>query len=93
MSAVQQIRLIDKRIDGIRLELHRRGPAFHTFDTHAAWQLAWDRNPDLHERHTELFRQRGDLQVARDAEIEREWRAQERRERRERVAAWKRVAA
>jgi hypothetical protein len=92
MSVFEQIRIIDKRIDGIRLELHRRGPAFSTFDSHG-WQCAWDRNPDLYARHNDLFRQRGDLQVIRDAEIEKRWRAQERAERRSRLAAWKRVAA
>lgn len=75
-----QIRQVDRNIDGIRLELYRRG-ARNLFSA-SDWQLAWDRNPDLHERHTALFRQRGELQDRRDAEINREYAAEQRRQRR-----------
>lgn len=81
MTAVQQIRIIDKKIDGIRLELFRRVGRFNTMDA-GGWQLAWDRHPDLYARHTELFRQRGELQVVRDAEIDRQYRAEQRKLRR-----------
>lgn len=77
MTEVQQIRLIDKRIDGIRLEMFRR-TRVSIFDA-GSWQLAWDRNPDLHARSEELFRQRGELQQVRDAKAEREFRAAQRR--------------
>lgn len=66
---------------GIRLDLYRRVGRFNTFCSHG-WQLAWDRNPDLHARRTELFRQRGELQQIRDAEIDRAYRAEQRRARR-----------
>jgi hypothetical protein len=79
--ASQQIKLIDKRIDGVRLELYRRYGRFNTFSSHD-WQLAWDRNPDLHARHSELFRLRGIAQDQRDAEAEKEYRKSQRAERR-----------
>jgi hypothetical protein len=79
-QAQQQINLIDKRIDGVRLELFRRVGRFNTFCSWG-WQLAWDRNPDLHARQTDLYRQRGELQQIRDAEIECKYQATARRER------------
>jgi hypothetical protein len=79
-SQIETIRLIDKRIDGIRLELFRRGARFNTLDA-AGWQLAWDRNPDLLGRHEALFRFRGIAQDTRDAIIESDHRAAQRRER------------
>lgn len=77
MSPVQQIALIDKRIDGIRLELYRRGsrPGLNVSE----WTLVWERNPDLWARNEELFRQRGAAQLVRDAEINRAYRAEQRR--------------
>lgn len=80
MTPLQQIRLIDKRIDGITLELFRRGGRFNTFDCHG-WQLAWDRAPDLRIRRNELFRLRGLAQQERDALIEKEYRTAQRRQR------------
>lgn len=86
LSEVQaQIRQIDRNIDGIRSALYARG-RFDNLSAHG-WQLAWDRNPDLHARETELFRQRGELQQQRDALIESEYRAEQRRQRRTRRAA------
>lgn len=60
-SPRQQIAAIDKLIDGARLELHRRVGKFNRLDA-SAWQLAWDRNPDLQSRERELLRQRGEAQ-------------------------------
>lgn len=79
-SQIETIRLIDKRIDGIRLELFRRGARFNTFDCHG-WQLAWDRNPDLWGRREALYRFRDIAQQTRDAIMEADFRAAQRRER------------
>lgn len=81
MTAVQQIAQIDRNIDGISLELFRRAGRFNTMSADS-WQLAWDRNPDLRARREELYRQRGELQIIRDAETERAYRAEQRRVRR-----------
>ncbi len=78
VSPVEVIRQIDKRIDGIRLELFRRGGRFNTLDV-SSWQLAWDRHPDLNSRHDMLYRLRGLAQLERDAEIERAYRVEQRR--------------
>jgi hypothetical protein len=86
-SSKEEIRLIDKRIDGVRLELFRRGARFNTFDCHG-WQLAWDRNPDLYGRQLALSRRRGIAQQECDAIAEREYRAAQRRQR----AAYRRAA-
>lgn len=59
------IRLVDRKIDGIRRELMRRVGKFNTLSANA-WQLAWDRCPDLREMETTLFAERGNLQQARD---------------------------
>lgn len=79
-ATLAQIAQIDRRVDGIRLEVFRRGNRFFMHDTWG-WQLAWDRHPDLHERQTALYRQRGQLQLVRDREIEREYQAEQRRQR------------
>lgn len=85
MTAAEQIKQIDRNIDGIRLELYRRG-ARNLFSAHD-WQLAWDRNPDLAARDKALFRQRGALQVIRNSDLERAYRAEQRQARRNRRAA------
>ncbi|SDC08834.1 hypothetical protein SAMN05216337_1001224 [Bradyrhizobium brasilense] len=76
---LEAIRIIDRKIDGIRLELFRR-TRVRIFDA-GSWQLAWDRHPDLSERHDGLFRLRGVAQQTRDLIIEREYQAARRRER------------
>lgn len=80
LTPAQTIRQIDRHIDGIRMELYRRGcrPGMCA----SSWQLAWDRNPDLRARNETLFRLRGLAQLERDAQIEREYRAEQRRTRR-----------
>lgn len=78
MTVNQQIALIDKRIDGVRMELFRRVGRFNTMSANS-WQLAWDRHPDLYARQSGLFCQRGVLQQVRDAEAERAYRADQRR--------------
>lgn len=45
-----------------------------------AWQNAWDRCPDLRQRDFALFRERGEAQMVRDAEAEREYRRNFRRD-------------
>lgn len=79
LTPAQTIRQIDRHIDGIRLELYRRGcrPRLSASE----WQLAWDRNPDLSARNDTLYRLRGLAQLARDAAIEREYRSLQRRQR------------
>lgn len=72
------IRQIDRRIDGIRLELYRRGGRFNTFDC-GAWQLAWDRNPDLRARETALYSTRYDFSQEENAALTSEHRAEQRR--------------
>lgn len=79
-SPTETIRLIDKRIDGIRLELFRRNGRFNTFNCHD-WQLAWDRNPDLRMRQEMLFGRRDLAVMERDALIERVYRRDQRRQR------------
>jgi hypothetical protein len=75
------IRLIDKKIHGIRLELYRRVGRFNTFSAHD-WQLAWDRNPDLQARENALFLLR-DIAVQEFTELlEKEYRKAQRAERR-----------
>lgn len=86
-AATDQIRQIDRNIDGIRRELFRRVGRFNTFCAHG-WQLAWDRHPDLRAKETELFRLRGIAQQERDAQIERDYRAAQRKQR----AAYRRAA-
>lgn len=81
LTPAQTIRQIDRNIDGIRLELYRRGLRFNIYCSHG-WQLAWDRNPDLAARNQTLFQLRGLAQLARDAAIEREYRTAQRRQRR-----------
>lgn len=81
MSPTQTIRQIDKRIDGIRMELFRRVGRFNTLSA-SEWQLAWDRHPDLYSRQEMLFGLRGLAQLDRDAEIERAYRAEQRKQRR-----------
>lgn len=78
-SQIEAIRLLDKRIDGVRLELLRR-VRVNILDA-GSWQLAWDRNPDIDRRHDALFRLRGIAQDTRDLIIEREYQAAQRRER------------
>jgi hypothetical protein len=82
---IADIRQIDRHIDGIRLELYRRGnrPGMSADE----WQLAWDRNLDLKARHNDLFRTRGALQVQRDAAINQEYSAEQRAKRRSLRAA------
>lgn len=77
---LEAIRIIDRKIDGIRKELFRRVGAFNAMSADG-WQLAWNRNPDLDERHAALFRFRGVAQQTRDLIIEREHQAARRRER------------
>lgn len=71
-AQLEAIRLIDRKIDGIRLELFRRGA--RNLISAADWQLAWDRNPDLAGRNDALFRFRGVAQATRDAILDREHR-------------------
>lgn len=78
MTPTETLRIIDKRIDGIRSELFRRSGRVNTLSCHD-WQLAWERNPDLHSRQSMLFGLRDLAQLARDAEIERAYRAEQRR--------------
>jgi hypothetical protein len=80
MTPTQRIAAIDRRIDGVRLELFRRGCRFNTMSAHG-WQIAWDRHPDLGARNDFLYRLRGLAQLDRDAEIERTYRADQRRAR------------
>lgn len=79
-NQIEAIRIIDKKIDGIRLELYRRVGRFNTLEA-AAWDLAWRRCPDLYARQEALFRFRGVAQQIRDAIIDTEYRAEQRRER------------
>lgn len=79
-TAVQQIAQIDRNIEGVRRELFRRVGRFNTLCIWG-WHLAWNRNPDLHARQTELYRLRGLAQQERDALIEKEYRAAQRRQR------------
>lgn len=88
MTAAQQIILIDKRLDGIRLEVFRRLGRFNS-QSADCWDLAWARCPDLYARQGDLYRQRGAMQKVRDAALEREYRAEQRRKR----SALSRVAA
>lgn len=65
MTPRQQISEIDKRITAIRrkmLQLEVIAPV-----TASDYQRAWDRHPDLRTSETTLFRQRGLLQLERDA--------------------------
>ena len=75
---IQAIKVIDRKIDGIRKELIRRVGAFNTLSADS-WQLAWNRNPDLDARHNALFRFRGVAQQTRDLIIECEYQAELRR--------------
>lgn len=90
-AAQAQIDQIDTEIDVIRTRLYLRLRFYPV--TAREFQAAWDRCPDLHAAQAELYRRRGDAQRQRDAEIEKQWQAQQRRERRERVASWKRSVA
>lgn len=76
------IRQIDRRIDGIRLEIYRRIGRFNT-QSCLAWQAAWERCPDLQARDRDLYEQRGHLQTERDAALEREYRAEQRQSRKQ----------
>jgi hypothetical protein len=69
---IEAIRIIDKKIDGISLELLRR-TRVAIFDARS-WQLGWDRHPDLAGRREALFRFRGCAQATRDAILDREHR-------------------
>jgi hypothetical protein len=80
-TPAQTIRQIDRHIDGVTLELFRRGGRFNIFDA-GAWQLAFDRHPDLGARRDTLFRLRGLAQLDRDAQAERDYRAAQRKQRR-----------
>lgn len=79
-AALAQIAQIDRLIDGVRLEVFRRGNRFFMHDIWG-WQLAWDRHPDLKARDTALFCQRGQLQLVCDAELERAYQAEQRSKR------------
>lgn len=85
-SQIEAIRLIDKKIDSVRLELYRRYGRFNTFNAHE-WQLAWDCNPDLFNRSKALFDLRMVAIDARDAIINREYSSAQRRARAQRRAA------
>lgn len=65
MNARQQIAAIDRQIDEVHLALIGRAGRFNTLNA-AAWQKAWDANPDLRELDRELYRQRGAAQDIRD---------------------------
>lgn len=71
-----QIAQVDKLIDANRnAVLLRVGHALRNCHN---WQMAWDRNPDLHQRERELFAQRGALQQQ-AAELEfKEWQHEKR---------------
>lgn len=56
-----RIKQIDKAIDAIRGELCRL-EQIDKFSA-ASWQRAWDRHPDLRDRETSLFRERGVAQL------------------------------
>lgn len=82
-----KIALIDRKIDGTRMELCRRVGRFNMFSAHG-WQTAWDRHPDLYGRNQALFAERDIAAQERDALIEAEYRAAKRRER----ASYRRAA-
>lgn len=64
-TPAERIALIDRQIDATRWELHLRCPLIDTLSARS-WQDAWDRNPTLRDRETDLFRQRGIAQQERD---------------------------
>lgn len=66
MSARTQIAALDQQIDAIHDEL-RRLEKIRPMSA-ASWQRAWDRHPDMQEKERALYVQRGQLQLARDAE-------------------------
>ncbi|MCP1832787.1 hypothetical protein [Bradyrhizobium sp. USDA 4545] len=80
---LEAIRIIDRKIDGIRMELCRRLQGVRIFDAND-WHLAYDRHPDLRDRAEALWRFRGVAQQTRDLIIEREYQAAQRRERTQR---------
>jgi hypothetical protein len=79
MTAQQTIDAIDLLIDANRRELYRR--IRYLPQTAHEYQNAWDRNPDLHAREHDLYRQRGFAQQHLADEMEVTWRAGKRRAR------------
>ena len=69
-TAVRSIPQIDKAIDAI----HRKLCRLEAIDTMSAesWQDAWDKHPDLREKETALYRERGEAQQVRDVEANKE---------------------
>ncbi|MES5483626.1 hypothetical protein QMZ05_12780 [Bradyrhizobium sp. INPA03-11B] len=80
-AQIEAIRIIDRKIDGIRMELRRRiGGGLRIFSAHD-WHYAYERHADLRERADALWRFRGVAQQTRDLIIEREHQAVQRRQR------------
>lgn len=79
-NAQRHIDAVDRRIDAVRAELIRRVGVFDDLSVEG-WQRAWDSYPGLQAMESSLFRRRGDWQAARDAAAEREYRADQCRQR------------
>lgn len=62
---LRSIPAIDRDITGIRRELVRRVGRFNQYSA-AEWQAAWDQCPDLRQRETSLYLERGLAQQERD---------------------------
>lgn len=52
---------LDVEITGVTRELRKRERIDRL--SSASWQAAWDKHPDLHTRHSDLYRQRGEAQL------------------------------
>lgn len=70
------IDVIDRQIDVNRAALATRVRAIP--QTAWGWQTAWDRCPDLYARDCELMRQRGVAQQERHAQLNAEYRREQR---------------
>lgn len=61
VTKTKAIAQIDKQLDAVTGNLKKL--EFIDEMSAASWQAAWDKHPDLYETHTELYRQRGVLQL------------------------------
>src|SRR5450756_84496 len=76
-TVLEQIRIVDAKINGGRRELLRRSPGNIFSCQH--WGFAWERHPDLRAREDALNERRWAAMEVRDAILLREARAAERR--------------
>lgn len=63
-TSTRAISAIDRDINAVERELLRRHPK-HKHQTAADWQHAWDQEPELRQRETALYRERGFAQLER----------------------------